>query len=99
MTSKCPSKYVLAVEHPAVVKDVQAAINTLGGASALKAMADDPNVNDLELRMRPEDMFEHPVISSTAKTANLLVKVNVQHIVRIDHEEILMQGWCESCDT
>lgn len=72
---QCPGKTVLSIEHPGRVVNLDKAIGTLGGPEAIKNMADDPASTSLELRFRPQDRFEHPVISSTTRTSNLLIKV------------------------
>lgn len=72
---QCPSKTVLSIEHPGRVLNVEKAVETLGGPEALRNMADDPTLTPLELRFRPQDRFEHPIISSTTRSSNLLIKV------------------------
>lgn len=75
MDSRCPSKTVLSVEHPGHVLSIENALASLGGSSALRKMADDPPACSLELRFRVNDRFEHPIISTTAKTNNILIKI------------------------
>ena len=72
----CPSQTLLSVIHPGIVRDVDRAIASIGGTSAMQKIADDPVTSVLELRFRPQDRFEHPIASCTAKTSNILVKVN-----------------------
>lgn len=97
MEQQWPSRTVLSVEHPGSVKSVERALITLGGQAAMRKMADDPLENSLELRLRPDDRFEHPVISSTQNTINLLIKVQrnkvVSHYVPQSPMLIVFQGW------
>lgn len=75
MDVSLPGPAFLAVEHPGKVRNLDRALATLGGPIALRSMADDPTSSTLELRFRPEDRFEHPVVSTTARTNNILIKV------------------------
>lgn len=78
MEFQCPERTVLAVEHPGHVLSIDNGIRTLGGSEALRRVADDPAGQTLELRFRPEDRFEHPVVSRTSKTSNILIKVKTR---------------------
>lgn len=87
MEQCCPPRTLLAVEHPGHVKSVEKAIRTLGGQAAIGKIADDPTAGSLELRLRPDDRFEHPVISSTVKTNTLLIKVQNDQVIMVSDSE------------
>lgn len=65
----------VAVEHPGYVQSTERAIAGLGGPRVLRAFVQEPEKESLELRFRPQNRFEHPIQSATAKTSNLLIRI------------------------
>ncbi|PRP82724.1 general transcription factor 3C polypeptide 5-like [Planoprotostelium fungivorum] len=64
-----------AIEYPGIVKNVDKAIETLGGTRQLSAILNQPE--DLpRLHFRPSDPFCHPIFSDKKKTSNMLVKMS-----------------------
>ncbi|KAK9463170.1 RNA polymerase III transcription factor IIIC subunit-domain-containing protein [Lipomyces oligophaga] len=70
---------VVCVEHPGAVRDVDRAIVTLGGKDALRKTINSSGQVPLELRLRPEDVFSHPISSRATNTSHgILLKVRVK---------------------
>ncbi|KAJ3359005.1 tau 95 subunit of transcription factor TFIIIC [Allomyces javanicus] len=76
------SRRYVAVEFPGIVQDRDAALAALGGPLAVaRALPDAPVPADqkvrlpLELRLRANDPFAHPLAGEVMATCNLLVKV------------------------
>lgn len=70
-----PAKSATAIEYPGFVKNVDAALETLGGTSTVTAAL----VNDVSpvlVRFRPKDSLCHPVFADRQSTTNLLVKLS-----------------------
>ena len=80
------SKRLIAIEHPAILSSADAGVKSLGGNSALAKAFDCPlgwqtSQNKdvprptLELRFRPDDRYQHPIVSQPVKVQNIVVKV------------------------
>ncbi|KAK9453605.1 RNA polymerase III transcription factor IIIC subunit-domain-containing protein [Dipodascopsis uninucleata] len=61
------------IEHPAVVKNVDRAIETLGGTDALRKTIRSDGKESLELCLRPEDRFAHSITSRANTSAHSVV--------------------------
>ncbi|KAJ9316621.1 hypothetical protein DTO271D3_3128 [Paecilomyces variotii] len=73
-----PSRRIVSVEHPGIVKNVDKAIDTLNGNSGISKIlkpqkADTP----ANLNIRPEDPMARPVQSSSLPSNNIVLKVTV----------------------
>lgn len=64
---------LVAIEYPAVVKNLDKMMETLGGMDKLKRTFDDSS-SRFELFLRPKDVFSHPLMGDRVNTNNLLVK-------------------------
>ncbi|CAG7917843.1 unnamed protein product [Penicillium olsonii] len=73
-----PSRQLVSVEHPAIVRNVDKAIETLQGDAGIKSILDpdkeDPQAN---LVLRPGDAMARPVQSTHVPSNNVLLKVTV----------------------
>lgn len=65
---------LVCVEYPAVIQDLQRALQSLGGEHAVSKTYAHPN-RRLELRFRPEDPFCHCVCGNRLNSGNLLLRV------------------------
>ena len=72
-----PSRSVVSIEHPYIVKNVQKGIEMLGGPDAITEMIRDPNYRTLNLNFHPEDPATRGVISNNPSTNNVLLKITV----------------------
>ncbi|KAL7273084.1 tau 95 subunit of transcription factor TFIIIC [Rhizina undulata] len=72
-----PERRIICIEHPARIRDVQKAIATIGGQSALVQLAVTNGNSGLNLRFRPEDPMQPPIQSRTVPTNNILLKVTI----------------------
>ena len=72
-----PPRELISVEHPFVVKNLERAVEMLGGRTALSEMVADPAARPLELKFHPEDAANRGVISTNPETNNVLLKVTV----------------------
>ncbi|KAI9317592.1 RNA polymerase III transcription factor IIIC subunit-domain-containing protein [Dichotomocladium elegans] len=64
----------LCIEYPGRVKNVDRALETLGGEEALVSALNN-STKAVELRFRPKDPFSHPITSIIKPTSNILLKV------------------------
>ena len=65
---------MICVEYPGLVKDTSTMMDTLGGAENLSRAFTDPS-RRLELRFRPEDVFNKPTCGEKHADTSLLIKV------------------------
>lgn len=73
-----PSRQLVSVEHPAVVRNVDKAIETLQGDSGIKTILNPANGGALaNLVLRPEDAMARSVQSTSIQSNNVLLKVTV----------------------
>ncbi|KAJ5602453.1 hypothetical protein N7537_005409 [Penicillium hordei] len=73
-----PSRRLVSVEHPAVVRNVDKAIETLQGDSGIKTILDPAKGGTLaNLVLRPEDAMARSVQSTNIQSNNVLLKVTV----------------------
>lgn len=74
-----PQKNFYSVEYPGYVKPTSTsqAIENLGGLRALERTFRRSAKEDshLELKLRPEDPFAHPIPGNTASTSSILLKI------------------------
>ncbi|KAI7848175.1 RNA polymerase III transcription factor IIIC subunit-domain-containing protein [Circinella umbellata] len=69
-----PNRKFVLVEYPGRVKNVDRALNTLGGEKTVANLLDN-DVKTIELRQRPKDPFCHPIAGDVLHTSGLLLKV------------------------
>jgi hypothetical protein len=89
-TIPIPSSHpLLSIEHPAIVSSIANGIRTLGGQGSIRkvtapglltqAAVDHENAS-LELRYRPDDTYQHPIISQSVKAQNIVLKLSKNKI-------------------
>jgi general transcription factor 3C polypeptide 5 (transcription factor C subunit 1) len=75
---KIPQLEAVSVEHPCVVKNVDKAIEMLGGDQAIKTfLRKDHLEKPINLKFHPEDPVNQPILSINCPTENILLKVTV----------------------
>ncbi|KAL2841343.1 RNA polymerase III transcription factor IIIC subunit-domain-containing protein [Aspergillus pseudodeflectus] len=73
-----PSRQILSIEHPAIIKNVDKAIDTLqGSAGIIKALNPPKADTPVHLLLRPEDAMSRPAQSISTQSNNILLKVTV----------------------
>ncbi|KAL2788276.1 RNA polymerase III transcription factor IIIC subunit-domain-containing protein [Aspergillus keveii] len=73
-----PPRQILSIEHPAIIKNVDKAIDTLqGSAGIIKALHPPKADTPVHLLLRPEDAMSRPAQSISTHSNNILLKVNV----------------------
>ncbi|KZF20187.1 hypothetical protein L228DRAFT_262871 [Xylona heveae TC161] len=73
-----PDTTITSVEHPCIIRDVDKAIETLGGSSEIEQLVRVDGINKgLAVNLRPNDSMSRPAYSQAADTNNLLVKITV----------------------
>ena len=65
---------LVCVEYPGVVRSPDNMINTLGGLDTIAQVLEEPN-RRLELRFRPEDVFNKPTCGEKHADTSLLIRV------------------------
>ncbi|OQD88351.1 hypothetical protein PENANT_c004G02317 [Penicillium antarcticum] len=73
-----PSRLLVSVEHPAVVRNVDKAIDTLNGDTGIKTFLNPAKPDTpANLVLRPDDAMARPVQSTSSASNNVLLKVTV----------------------
>ncbi|KAJ5442973.1 Transcription factor IIIC subunit 5 [Penicillium cf. griseofulvum] len=73
-----PSRRLVSVEHPAMIRNVDKAIETLQGNSGIKSILDPAKEGTpANLVLRPEDAMARSVQSTIVQSNNVLLKVTV----------------------
>ncbi|KAF9891500.1 tau 95 subunit of transcription factor TFIIIC [Aspergillus nanangensis] len=73
-----PSRHIVSVEHPAIIKNVDKAIDTLQGDHGISKILSPPKADTpANLVLRPEDAMARPVPSISSPCNNVLLKVTV----------------------
>ncbi|OQE35480.1 hypothetical protein PENCOP_c013G06099 [Penicillium coprophilum] len=73
-----PSRRLVSVEHPAVIRNVDRAIETLQGDAGIKSILNPEKDDTLaNLVFRPEDAMARSVQSTSIQSNNVLLKVTV----------------------
>ncbi|KAL2842395.1 RNA polymerase III transcription factor IIIC subunit-domain-containing protein [Aspergillus pseudoustus] len=73
-----PSRPILCIEHPAIIKNVDKAIDTLQGSAGIAKALNPPKADTpVNLLLRPEDAMSRPVQSISTPSNNILLKVTV----------------------
>lgn len=80
---------LVCVEYPAVIQNLQRALQSLGGERAVSKTYAHPN-RRLELRFRPEDPFCHSVCGNRLDSGNLLLKVR-RRVRKTDPSDVKIQ--------
>ncbi|KAJ5626616.1 hypothetical protein N7528_004043 [Penicillium herquei] len=77
-TYHLPSRRLVSVEHPAVIRNLDKAVDTLGGNAGINTFMN-PRRPDTAARLvlRPEDALSRPLMSTSSATNNLLLKITV----------------------
>ncbi|KAB8203882.1 RNA polymerase III transcription factor IIIC subunit-domain-containing protein [Aspergillus parasiticus] len=73
-----PSRRIVTVEHPAIIKNVDKAIDTLRGNTGISKILNPPKADSpADLYLRPEDAMSRPIQSTSLPSNNILLKVTV----------------------
>ncbi|EDP51106.1 RNA polymerase III transcription factor subunit, putative [Aspergillus fumigatus A1163] len=73
-----PPRHIVSVEHPAIIKDVDKAIETLQGNAGISKILNPPKADArAKLFLRPEDAMSRPLQSTSSASNNILLKVTV----------------------
>ncbi|EAW24377.1 transcription factor TFIIIC subunit TFC1 [Aspergillus fischeri NRRL 181] len=73
-----PARHIISVEHPAIIKDVDKAIETLQGNAGISKILNPPKADTrAKLFLRPEDAMSRPLQSTSSASNNILLKVTV----------------------
>ncbi|KAK1145097.1 tau 95 subunit of transcription factor TFIIIC [Aspergillus melleus] len=73
-----PSRQLVSVEHPAIIKDADKAIDTLQGNAGISKILNPPKADaPANLLLRPEDAMSRPLQSTSSASSNVLLKVTV----------------------
>ncbi|KAJ5908630.1 tau 95 subunit of transcription factor TFIIIC [Penicillium taxi] len=73
-----PSRRLVSVEHPAVVRNIDKAIETLQGNSGISKIVNPPKPDySAKLVLRPNDDLAQPLQSTSSQANNFLLKVTV----------------------
>jgi len=74
-----PTRQFVCIEYPGYIKNVQKAIETMGGLSAIyQAATRKENPTFLHLKFRFNDPYSHPIFGDRVQTSNLALKVTKQ---------------------
>lgn len=80
---------LVCVEYPAVIQNLQRALQSLGGERAVSKTYTHPN-RRLELRLRPEDPFCHCLCGNRLDSGNLLLRVR-RRVRKSDPSDVKIQ--------
>ncbi|PTU21137.1 hypothetical protein P175DRAFT_0523961 [Aspergillus ochraceoroseus IBT 24754] len=73
-----PPRRIVSVEHPAIIRNVDKAIDTLGGGAGIAKILNPPKADaPANLLMRPEDALSRPLQSTNSPSNNILLRVTV----------------------
>ncbi|KAL4750098.1 hypothetical protein BDW72DRAFT_120898 [Aspergillus terricola var. indicus] len=73
-----PNRPFVCVEHPAIIKNVDKAIDTLHGGTGIRKILDPPKPDTpASLVLRPEDVMARPLQSISTASNNILLRVTV----------------------
>ncbi|CBF73674.1 hypothetical protein AN7997.2 [Aspergillus nidulans FGSC A4] len=73
-----PNRPIVCVEHPAIIKNIDKAIDTLQGRTGIKKILDPPKPDTpASLVLRPEDVMARPLQSISTASNNILLRVTV----------------------
>ncbi|RDW92801.1 transcription factor TFIIIC subunit TFC1 [Aspergillus mulundensis] len=73
-----PNRPLVCVEHPAIIRNVDKAIDTLQGNAGIKKILDPPKPDaSASLSLRPEDVMARPLQSICSPSNNILLQVTV----------------------
>ncbi|KAJ6110782.1 RNA polymerase III transcription factor subunit [Penicillium sp. IBT 16267x] len=73
-----PSRQLVSVEHPAVIRNIDKAIDTLQGNTGITKFMNPARVDaPAHLKLRPEDAMARPLVSTVSQTNNILLKMTV----------------------
>ncbi|KAL4894797.1 RNA polymerase III transcription factor IIIC subunit-domain-containing protein [Aspergillus ambiguus] len=73
-----PNRHIVGVEHPAIIQNVDKAVDTLQGNQGISRILNPPKPDTpAKLFLRPEDPMARPVQSISTPSNNILLKVTV----------------------
>ncbi|OOG00052.1 hypothetical protein ASPCADRAFT_203947, partial [Aspergillus carbonarius ITEM 5010] len=71
-----PSRRIVSVEHPAIIRNLDKAVDTLkGDAGITKILHPSKPDSPAHLFLRPEDVMSRPLQSTSSSSNNILLKV------------------------
>ncbi|CAH1391876.1 unnamed protein product [Nezara viridula] len=88
------NNFYSCIEYPGIVKNVDKALETLGGTSEISKVCSKTN-RRLELRFRPNDVFCKPACGDRYKTNGIILKIKVVKRKSENGEEIGLIKNCE----
>ncbi|GKZ26234.1 tau 95 subunit of transcription factor TFIIIC [Aspergillus brasiliensis] len=73
-----PSRRIVSVEHPAIIRNLDKAVDTLKGDAGITKILHPPKPDSpAQLLLRPEDAMSRPLQSTSLPSNNILLKVTV----------------------
>ncbi|KAG8977140.1 tau 95 subunit of transcription factor TFIIIC, partial [Tulasnella sp. 427] len=79
LSRKLPQTSFHSIEYPGYVSEtpqaLEGALKTLGGQTAVDKVFRQPRTRVLDLKLRPDDIFAHPISGEAVSTLKVLVKV------------------------
>ncbi|PWY66662.1 hypothetical protein BO83DRAFT_439900 [Aspergillus eucalypticola CBS 122712] len=73
-----PSRRIVSVEHPAIIRNLDKAVDTLKGDAGITKILHPPKPDSpAHLLLRPEDAMSRPLQSTSLPSNNILLKVTV----------------------
>ncbi|PYI05995.1 RNA polymerase III transcription factor subunit [Aspergillus sclerotiicarbonarius CBS 121057] len=73
-----PSRRIISVEHPAIIRNLDKAVDTLKGDAGITRILHPPKPDSpAHLLLRPEDAMSRPLQSTSSTSNNILLKVTV----------------------
>lgn len=72
-----PEERIISVEHPCVVKNVEKAIDMLGGSAAIAQVVQEGSDKTFSLSFRPQDPTSKTIIANRKLANNVLLKISV----------------------
>ncbi|EAW14850.1 transcription factor TFIIIC subunit TFC1 [Aspergillus clavatus NRRL 1] len=73
-----PPRHIVSIEHPAIIKNIDRALETLEGNAGISKILNPPKADaPAHLLLRPEDAMSRPLKSTSSAANNILLKVTV----------------------
>lgn len=88
-------RQIVTVEHPCLIKNFHAGIQTLGGSSEVDQMVKEKGKNPISLFLSPCDPASRPLISTNRMASNVLLKITVPQRTGRKRKRGSDQPWME----
>ncbi|KAK5101115.1 tau 95 subunit of transcription factor TFIIIC [Lithohypha guttulata] len=72
-----PVSHAISVEHPCIVKNVEKAIDMIGGAPAITQALEEKSVRTFALSFNPQDPAARTILANRKEANNVLLKITV----------------------